>query len=90
MATAVELDEDLKSRIQHLADLRQQTPKHLIQEAIRDYVSRAETKERFRQEALASWESYQETRQHLTAQEVRDWLMTWGDKEESELPSCHD
>ena len=90
MATSVKLDDDLKSRIQQLADLRHRSAHWIMREAIRDYVEREEARERFKQEALASWTAYQETGQYLTGQEVRDWLKTWGTDEETEIPRRHE
>jgi predicted transcriptional regulator len=90
MATSVKLDDDLKQRIQHLADVRHRTPHWIMREAIRDYVEREEAKESFKQEALASWKAYQETGRHLTGQEVRDWLNTWGTDKQTNIPPCHE
>ena len=90
MATSVKLDDDLKSRIQRLADLRRRSAHWIMREAIRDYVEREEARESFKQEALASWTAYQETGQHLTGKEVRDWLNTWSKDGETEIPQCHD
>jgi len=90
MATSVKLDNDLKSRIQHLADARHRSAHWIMCEAIREYVEREERREDFKQEALASWTAYQETGRHLTGQEVRDWLNTWGTDKETELPQCHE
>ena len=90
MATSVKLDDELKNRIQHLADARNRTPHWIMREAIRDYVDREEAKESFKQEAMASWNAYQETGRHLTGKEVRDWLNTWGTEKEKEIPPCHD
>jgi len=55
MATTVKLDDKLKSRIQHLADLRHRSAHWIMCEAIRDYVDREEAREDFKREALASW-----------------------------------
>ncbi len=90
MATSVKLDDELKSRIQHLADIRQRSPHWIMREAIQDYVKREEAKESFKQEALASWVTYQETGRHLTEKEVQDWLNTWGTDAETTLPPCHE
>ena len=90
MATSVKLDDDLKNRIQHLADLRQRSADWIMCKAIRDYVEREEAQEDFKQEALASWTAYQETGRHLTGQEVRDWLKTWGTDNEKDIPECHE
>jgi predicted transcriptional regulator len=90
MATSVKLDDNLKDRIQHLADLRHRSAHWIMREAIRDYVEREEARESFKQEALASWTVYQETGRHLTNREVRDWLKTWGTDKETEIPPCHE
>jgi len=90
MATSVKLDDNLKGRIQHLAEIRHRSAHWIMREAIRDYVEREEARESFKEEALASWTAYQETGRHLSGQEVRDWLSTWGSDEEAEIPQCHD
>ena len=77
MATSVKLDDDLKIRIQHLADVRQHSVHWIMREA-------------FKKEALASWTAYQETGQHLTGYEVRDWLNNWGTSKETEIPQRHE
>jgi predicted transcriptional regulator len=90
MATSVKLDDDLKKRIQHLADSRQRSAHWIMREAIRDYVAREEAREDFKKESLASWKAYQETGRHLTGQEVHKWLNAWGTDEEQEIPPCHE
>lgn len=90
MATSVKLDDELKNRVQQLADIRHRSAHWIMREAIRDYVEREEAKESFKQEALASWKAYQETGRHLSGQEVRDWLSTWGTDKETEIPQCHE
>lgn len=90
MATSVKLDDELKIRIQHLANVRHRSAHWIMREAIRDYVEREEARESFKQEALASWAAYQETGLHLNGQEVRDWLSTWGSDKETASPDCHE
>ncbi len=90
MATSVKLDDEIKERIQHLADRRQRSAHWIMREAIRDYVEREEAKENFKEEALASWVSYQETGRHLTGLEVMEWLDTWGTEKEITIPPCHE
>ncbi|NCO53116.1 MAG: ribbon-helix-helix protein, CopG family [Deltaproteobacteria bacterium] len=80
MATSVKLDDDLKSRIQHLADARHRSA---------HWIMREEAQESFKQEALASWTAYKETGRHLAGQEIRNWLKTWGTDEEKEIPPYH-
>ena len=89
MATSVKLDDNLKSRIQHLADARHRSAHWIMREAIKDYVDREELRESFKQEAINSWKSYQETGQHLTRKEVSGWLENWGSDEKNESPQCH-
>ncbi len=90
MATSVKLDDDLKNRVQDLADVRHRSAHWIMREAIHDYVEREEAKERFKQEALASWTAYQETGRHLTGNEVRDWLNTWSTDKGAKIPKCHE
>lgn len=90
MATTLKIDDELKSRVQHLAGLRRRSPHWIMREAIEQYVEREEARESFKQEAMASWTAYQETGRHLTGQEVRTWLSTWGTDAETELPNCHE
>lgn len=90
MATSVKLDNSLKIRIQHLADLRHRSAHWIMREAIQSYVDREESRESFKQEALASWTAYQETGKHLSGKEVQSWLDTWGTDNETELPQCHE
>lgn len=89
MATSVKLD-DLKRRIQKLADIQHRSAHWIMREATRDYIEREEAREKFKQEALASWTAYQETGRHLTGSEVRDWLNTWGTDGETEIPQYHE
>lgn len=90
MATSVKLDDELKKRIQQLADIKQRSSHWVMCEAIRGYVEHEEAKENFKQEALASWMAFQETGKHLTNQQARDWLNTWGTDNETEIPECHE
>jgi predicted transcriptional regulator len=89
-ATSIKLDDELKGRVQHLADTRRRTPHWIMREAIAQYVEREEARESFKQEAIASWATYQETGRHLIGQDVRAWLNTWGTKNEKPVPECHE
>jgi len=90
MATSIKIDDSLKQRMQHLAELRQRSVHWLMCEAIKEYVAREEARESFKQEALDSWAHFQETGQHLTQQETQTWLMTWGEKQAQKVPPCHE
>lgn len=89
MDASIKLDDDLKNRIQRLAERRHCSTDSVMREAIRDYVEREDAKEHFRQEALASMQAYQKTGRHLTGQEVREWLDNWGTDKETSIPPCH-
>lgn len=86
--TSIKLDDDLKDRIQHLADARQRSPHWLMREAIEQYVKREEQREALRQDALNAWEDYQATGLHATADEVEQWLVSWGKDDEVPAPPC--
>jgi predicted transcriptional regulator len=90
MATSVKLDNKMKSRIQHLANMRHRTPHWIMCEAIRDYVEREEKREAFKQDARDAWDAYQENGLHLTLEEANAWLAKLEAGEDAELPKCHD
>ncbi|OWO82479.1 CopG family transcriptional regulator [Photorhabdus luminescens] len=89
MATSVKLDDNLKSRIQYLAEVRHCSAHWIMREAIRDYVEHEEKRESFKQDALRAWEAYQENGLHLTLEEADDWLAKLEAGEDAELPECH-
>ena len=90
MATSIKIDDELKSRIQHLAGLRQRSAHWIMREAIAQYVEREETRERLRQETMQAWEELQATGLHATAEEVEKWLSSWGTEDELPAPECHE
>jgi predicted transcriptional regulator len=87
--TSIKLDDDLKGRVQHLADARRRSAHWLMREAIEQYVAREEKREAFKQEALDAWEEYQSTGLHATGSEVEKWLASWGTDNELPAPECH-
>jgi len=89
MATSVKLDNDLKSRIQHLAEVRHRSAHWIMCEAIRDYVDREEKRESFKQDAMRAWETYQENGRHVTFEEADVWLGKLESGEDAELPKGH-
>ena len=58
MASSVKIDDELKGRVQNLADLRHRSSHWIMREAITRYVEREEARESFKQEALASWTAF--------------------------------
>lgn len=89
-ATSIKLDDALKGRVQHLAELQRRTPHWIMREAIAQYVEREEKREALRQDTLKAWEEFQATGLHATAEEVEKWLASWGTDNELPAPVCHE
>lgn len=87
--TTIELDPELKGRLQHLAERPRRSAHWMMRAAIEQYVEREEGRESFKEEALASWAALQETGRHVTGAQVREWLRTWGSDEAQPAPKCH-
>ncbi|ALR07869.1 CopG family ribbon-helix-helix protein (plasmid) [Xylella fastidiosa] len=90
MATSIKLDDEMKGRVQHLADVRRRTSHWIMREAITQYVEREEKREAFRQDTLKAWEEFQATGLHVTTEEVEKWLSSWGTENELPAPVCHE
>ena len=87
---AIKINEDIKARIQRLAEARHRTPHWLMREALTQYVEREEKREAFKRDTLQAWEEYRTTGQHVTAEAVDTWLASWGTDNESPAPACHE
>src|SRR3546814_1423508 len=83
--TSIILDDALKGRVQHLAEVRRRSSHWIMREAIAQYVEREEKREAFRQDAIRVWDEYQQTGLHLTLEEADDWLRS--EEHTSELQS---
>lgn len=89
MAVSVKLDDDMRERIQSLAESKQRSAHWIMREAIRNYVEKEEARRSFDEATREALEEYNETGLHLTAEEVFNWMDTWGTDDESEAPACH-
>jgi predicted transcriptional regulator len=87
--TSLKLDVELKESVQRLAAARRRSAHWVMREAVEQYVSREEKREKFRQDALAAWNGYQATRLHATAAEAEAWLAKLEAGEDAEVPECH-
>lgn len=87
--TSIKLDEDLKERVQQLAQARRRSSHWVMREAIAEYVEREEKREAFRQQAKDAWEDYQQTGMHLTLDEADAWLAKLEAGEDADMPACH-
>lgn len=89
-ATSIKLDDEMKGRVQHLAQARQRSSHWIMREAISQYVEREERREALRKDTLAAWDEFQASGQHATADEVDQWLASWGTDDERPAPECHE
>jgi predicted transcriptional regulator len=60
-----------------------------MREALSQYVEREEKCEALRQETVKAWDEFQATGLHATAEEVDQWLASWGTENELAAPVCH-
>jgi predicted transcriptional regulator len=88
-AIAVEITQETQDRLKRLADTRQRTTHGMMKEAIHQYLDREEKREALRQGTLTAWKDYQDTGMHVDAEEVTEWLETWGEENELPSPKCH-
>ena len=86
--TSLKLDDELKGRVQQLAEVRRRSSHWIMREAIAQYVEREEKREALRQETLDAWDEFQATGLHVTGDEVEKWLSTWGTDDELSTPEC--
>lgn len=89
MAVSVKIDDDMRERIQTLAESKQRSAHWVMREAIREYVDREEARAVFNRDTEDAWRHFQETGHHLTGKEVFAWMDSWGSDEESGPPPCH-
>lgn len=89
-SVAIKLDDDVRARVERLADARHRTPHSVMNEAIRQYVEREERREAFRQQTMEAWEDYRATGLHATAAEADAWLERLERGDDADPPRCHD
>lgn len=85
---AIKIDEDTKSRLKQLAQVRQRTPHWLMREAIAQYVEHEEKREALRQDTLHAWEAFRATGQHVTADRAHSWLAQLEQGKDIDPPAC--
>jgi predicted transcriptional regulator len=89
VALSIKLESSYKDRLSHLAVAKKRTSHALAREAIQRFVEQEETHENDRKEAIASYEEYLETGLHITLDEADEWMATWGNTNEKDMPVCH-
>lgn len=85
----MKLSDELKERVQRLAERRQRSVHWLLHEAIAHHVEDEEKRDALDRETRQAWEEYQATGLHVTAEEVERWLASWGTENEPPPPECH-
>ncbi len=88
-ATSIKLDDDLKNRLQHLAESRRRSAHWIMREAITQYVEREEKREAYLRDAQNAWEEFQRTGLHVTLEEADEWLAQLAAGNDVEPPECH-
>ena len=87
---AVKLDQDMRDRLQHLAEARDRSTHWLLRKAIEQFVEQEEKRETLRQDALNAWAEYQETGFHVSHDEADAWLVRLEAGEAAKAPECHE
>ena len=87
---AVKLDQDLRDRLQHLAEARDRSTHWLMRKAIEQFVEQEEKREALRQDALKAWAEYQETGLHVSHDEADAWLARLEAGDAAKAPECHE
>jgi predicted transcriptional regulator len=87
--TTLELDPEIKARLERLAEARQRSTAGLLLEAVRQYVDREERRERFDQDTLAALKEYEGSGLHVTQEEMEAWFARLEAGEDAEPPKPH-
>jgi predicted transcriptional regulator len=86
---SIKLDQDMRARVEHLAQSRQRSMHWVMREAIQQYVEHEEKREAFRQSGIRAWNEYQATGLHVTLEEADAWLAKLEAGQDVEMPKCH-
>ncbi len=72
--TSLKLDDELKDRVNRLAQARDRSPHWILRQAVVQYVTREEERDEMWREATAALERYDASGLHLTFEEADAWL----------------
>jgi len=90
VTTSIKLDDDLRDRLRAVASDRQRSVNRLMNEALREFVDRAERRAQFLREAEEAHRDYLETGLHVTQAEMDVWFDAIARGEENPpLPEPH-
>lgn len=88
--TSLKLDPEIKERVQRLAEAKRRSSHWVMREAIEEYVTREEARERLRRDLVAAWEEYEATGLHVTGEEANGWLKRLAAGEDVDPPMPHE
>ena len=89
-STSIKLRDGLKDRVKAVAEMRQRSPNHIMNDAINDYVERAERRAALRTELEEAHREYVASgRLHLTHEEVVEWMAKRRADRNAPMPKLH-
>jgi len=89
VTTSIKLDDDLRDRLRVVAKDRHRSVNRLMNEALREFVERAELRAQFLREAEDAHRDYLETGLHVTQAEMDVWFEAIARGEDPLLPEPH-
>jgi len=88
-AIILEFKPETTARLQRLASAVHRTSDSIVEEAVEEYVARAEEREEFLQSGVAAYEHYRATGLHVTGDEMDAWMLKVEAGEDAPPPECH-
>ena len=89
-STSIKLRDGLKERVKAVAEMRERSANHIMNDAIASYVEEAERRAALRAELIESHRDYVEGgRLHLTHDEVVDWMARRRLDRNAPMPKLH-
>ena len=73
-STSIKLKDGYRERLRVLAADRDTTPNQLMNDAILEYVERAERRAAFLKETRERWDEYKLTGERISREEAEDWI----------------
>ena len=89
-STSIKLRDGLKDRVKAVAEMRQRSPNHIMNDAIADYVERAERRAALYAELEEAHREYVASgRLQLTHEEVVEWIAKRRTDRNAPMPKLH-
>ena len=73
-SVAIKLDDEIKTRIQNLGEIKERSTHWLMKRAILEYLEKEELAEKEKQEDQQRWENYVQTGESINHKDMKDWL----------------